>query len=100
MRQLFKTGVASLGLMLLSDVSHAAEYCTKENFERDRAFMDNATSSGWLAKGPEGVRDSILIKEGEWYKMNYLQQIKIKVPHVETPYFVRPQPTVGSESIQ
>jgi hypothetical protein len=63
-----------LGLTLPSTAA-ASQYCTKDQFARDRAFMENATSSGWLAEGPKGLRDSILIKEGEWYKMNYLQQI-------------------------
>ena len=28
-----------------------------------------------VVKGPKSLRDSILIQEGEWYKMNYPQQI-------------------------
>ena len=75
MKLLLSVGVAVLSLMLLSSVVRATEYCTKEQYERDRAFIENATSSGWFAPGPKGLRDSILIKEGEWFKMNYLQQI-------------------------
>ena len=75
MRRLLKAGVAVLSLTLLSNVVHANEYCTKEQYERDRAFIESATSGGWLALGPKGLRNSILIKEGEWFKMNYLRQI-------------------------
>jgi hypothetical protein len=75
MRPLLIARVLVLGLTLGANIASATGYCTGDQYERDRAFMENATSSGWLAKGPKGVRDSILIKEGEWYKMNYLQQI-------------------------
>jgi hypothetical protein len=74
MRQLHNAGVVVLGLTLLANVAFSAEYCTKDQYESDRAFIENATSNGWLARGPKGLRDSILIKEGEWFKMNYLQQ--------------------------
>jgi hypothetical protein len=63
-----------LGLMLLSSAA-ASEYCTKEQYERDRALIADAFSNGTLVKGPQGLRDSVLVQEGEWYKMNYPQQI-------------------------
>jgi hypothetical protein len=67
--------VAVLGLMLLSSVTCASEYCTKEQYQRDHALIADAFSSGTLVNGPKGLRDSILVQEGEWYKMNYPQQI-------------------------
>jgi hypothetical protein len=71
----FKSIAATcLGLMLVSSAA-ASEYCTKEQYERDRALIEMATSSGWLVKGTQGLADSILVDEAEWYKMNYPQQI-------------------------
>ena len=63
-----------LGLTLVSSAA-ASEYCTKEQYERDRALIEMATSSGWLVKGSQALADSILVDEAEWYKMNYPQQI-------------------------
>jgi len=63
-----------LGLMFASSAA-ASDYCTKEQYERDRALIEMATSSGWVVKGIKGLADSILVDEGEWYKMNYPQQI-------------------------
>ena len=58
-------------------VTHAAasEECTKEKSEDDRAFIESAISAGTLAKGPKGLRDSMLIQDGFWFDMNYLEQI-------------------------
>jgi len=71
----FKSIAATcLSLMLVSSAA-ASEYCTKEQYERDRALIEMATSSGWLVKGVQGLADSILVDEAEWYKMNYPQQI-------------------------
>jgi len=67
--------LAVLGLILLANGARASDYCTKEQYERDRALIADAFSSGTLVKGPKSLRDSILIQEGEWYKMNYPQQI-------------------------
>ena len=64
-----------LGLTLLSSLACASEYCTKEQYERDHALIADAFSSGTLVKGPKSLRNSILVQEGEWYKMNYPQQI-------------------------
>ena len=66
--------VMCLGLMLLSSAS-ASEYCTKEQYERDRALIENAISTGTLVKGPKSLRDSILVQEGMWFEMNYPKQI-------------------------
>jgi len=52
---------AVLSLMLLSSVTSAAEYCTKEQYQHDLAFIDNATNTGTMVKGPKGLRDSILV---------------------------------------
>ena len=58
-------------------MTHAAasEECTKEKSEDDRAFIESAISAGTLAKGPKGLRDSMLIQDGFWFDMNYLEQI-------------------------
>jgi hypothetical protein len=64
-----------LGLTLLSSIACASEYCTKEQYERDHAFIDSAISAGTLAKGPTGLRDSMLVHEGFWLDMNYPEQI-------------------------
>ena len=64
-----------LALTLLSSLACASEYCTREQYERDHALIADAFSNGSLVKGPKGLRDSILVQEGEWYKMNYPQQI-------------------------
>jgi hypothetical protein len=68
-------GVAALALTFLSSLASASEYCTKEQHQHDHALIENAFSIGMLAKGPKGLRDSILVQEGEWYKMDYPQQI-------------------------
>jgi hypothetical protein len=70
-----RVGVAVLGLTLLSSLACASEYCTKEQYQHDHALIENAFSTGMLVKGPKGLRDSILVQEGMWFEMNYLQQI-------------------------
>ena len=70
-----RLAVAVLALTLLSSLACASEYCTREQYERDHALIADAFSNGSLVKGPKGLRDSILVQEGEWYKMNYPQQI-------------------------
>ena len=72
-----KSGCRCLGLTLLSSAAHATDYCTKEQYERDRHRITDALSKGTLVKGPESVRDSILISEDEWYKLNYPEQIAL-----------------------
>jgi hypothetical protein len=67
-------GVAVLSLTLLSSFAGASEYCTKEQYGRDHALIGDAFSSGMLVEGPKGLRESILVQKGEWYKMNYPQQ--------------------------
>lgn len=67
--------VVVVTLTLLTSLASASEYCTKEQYERDHALIADAFSQGTLVKGPKGMRDSILVKEDEWFKMNYLQQI-------------------------
>ena len=54
---------------------HASAYCTKEQYQHDHALIEGAFSSGMLVKGPNGLRDYILVQETKWYEMNYLQQI-------------------------
>ena len=70
-----RVDVAVLGLTFLSSLACASEYCTKEQYEHDHALITEAFSSGMLVKGPKGLRDSILVREVEWYKMNYPEQI-------------------------
>ena len=67
--------LAVLGFALLSTIAYASEDCTKEQSERDRAFVESSINAGTLAKGPKGLRDSMLIHEGFWFDMNYLGQI-------------------------
>ena len=64
-----------LGLALLSSLACAQEYCTKEQYEHDRALIEDAASAGTLVRGPKSLRDSILVEEGMWFGMNYLEQI-------------------------
>ena len=68
--------IAAMSLVL-TFVTHAAasEECTKEKSEDDRAFIESAMSAGTLAKGPKGLRNSMLIHDGFWFDMNYLEQI-------------------------
>jgi hypothetical protein len=47
----------------------------KEQYERDHALIADAFSGGTLVKGPKSLPESILVKESEWYKMDYPQQI-------------------------
>ena len=68
-------GVVVLGLTLLSSLACASEYCTKEQYERDHALIADAFSGGTLVKGPKSLPESILVKESEWYKLDYPQQI-------------------------
>ena len=68
-------GVAVLGLTLLSSLACASEYCTKEQYESDRALIEDAINAGTLVKGPKGLRDSILVQESMWFGMNYPKQI-------------------------
>ena len=63
-----------LGLMLLSSAA-ASEDCTKEQYEHDRALIQDAESEGTLVRGPKSLRDSILVEEGMWFGMNYPKQI-------------------------
>jgi hypothetical protein len=63
----------SLGLTLVS--SATSEYCTKEQYEQDRTFIESAIVAGTLVRGPRSLRDSILVHEGMWFDMNYLGQI-------------------------
>jgi hypothetical protein len=67
--------VLVLGLALLIHASLAADYCNKDQYELDRAFIDSAIKAGTLKKGPKGLRDSILVQEGFWFDMNYPEQI-------------------------
>jgi hypothetical protein len=76
------TDVPQLGLTLLlsallisGHVVIASEYCSKEQYQRDRALIERAIGAGTLVKGPKGLRDSILVQESMWFGMNYLQQI-------------------------
>jgi hypothetical protein len=64
-----------LSLALLVHPSLAADYCTKEQYELDRSFIDSAFKAGTLEKGPKGLRDSILVQESFWFDMNYPEQI-------------------------
>jgi hypothetical protein len=61
-----------LGLTLVSSAA-ASEYCTKEQYERDHAFIDSAISAGTLV-GPKSLYDPILVHEGMWFDMNYPEQ--------------------------
>src|SRR5262245_31731915 len=67
--------ITILGLACFFAPALASEYCTTEQFDRDRAVIENAISNGTIVKGPQGLRDSILIQESTWFEMNYLQQI-------------------------
>ena len=53
----------------------ASDYCTKEQYENDRTFIESAINAGTIAKGPKGLRDSMLVHEGFWFDMNYPEQI-------------------------
>ena len=63
-----------IGLVLLSSAA-ASEYCTKEQYQHDRAIIDDAIKTGTIVKGPKAFRDSILVEEGMWFGMNYPKQI-------------------------
>ena len=67
--------MAVLGLTVTPSLACASDYCTKEQYERDRAFVESAITAGTLAKGPKGLRDSMLVHEGFWFDMNYPEQI-------------------------
>jgi hypothetical protein len=64
-----------LGAMLISSHIAASEYCSKEQYQHDRALIESAIGAGSIAKGPKGLRDSILVQESMWFGMNYPQQI-------------------------
>src|SRR5262249_28120516 len=70
-----RVGVIAFGLLLLPSLSYGSEYCTKEQYEHDRAFIESALAAGTLAKGPKGLRESMLVHEGFWFDMNYPEQI-------------------------
>ena len=61
--------------MLLPSLAYASDYCTKEQYEHDRAFIESAITAGTLAKGPKGLRDLMLVQEGFWFDMDYPEQI-------------------------
>ena len=61
--------------MLLPSLAYGSDYCTKEQYEHDRAFIESAIAAGTLAKGPKGLRESMLVQEGFWFDMNYAEQI-------------------------
>ena len=71
-----RVAAAVLSLILVSSATRASEYCTKEQYQHDRALIENAISAGTLVKGPKGLRDSILVQEVMWFGMNYPQQIE------------------------
>ena len=64
-----------LGATLISSHIAASEYCSKEQYQRDRALIESAISAGTIVKGPKGLRESILVQESMWFGMNYPQQI-------------------------
>jgi hypothetical protein len=64
-----------IGLTLWSNLTAASEYCTKEQYESDRALIKGAISAGTIVKGPAALRDSILVQETMWFGMNYPKQI-------------------------
>jgi hypothetical protein len=70
----FRVSAMLLGLMLQWTAA-ASEYCTKEQYQVDRALIDNAIKTGTIVKGPKAFRDSILVEEGMWFGMNYPRQI-------------------------
>ena len=61
--------------MLLPNLACASDYCTKEQYENDRTFIESAITAGTIVKGPKGLRDSMLVHEGFWFDMNYPDQI-------------------------
>ena len=63
------------GLTLCSGLAVTSEYCTKEQYERDCALINEAINAGTIVKGPETLRDSILVQESMWFGMNYPAQI-------------------------
>jgi hypothetical protein len=63
-----------LGLTLVSSAA-ASEYCTQEQYQHDRALIDNAIKTGTIVQGPNAIRNSILVEEGMWFGMNYPKQI-------------------------
>ena len=73
-RAAFRVAAMFLGLVLLSSAA-ASEYCTKEQYQHDRAIIDDAIKTGTIVKGPKAFRDSILVEEGMWFGMNYPKQI-------------------------
>ena len=72
-----RVAAAVLSLILVSSATRASEYCTKEQYQHDRALIENAISAGTLVKGPKGLRNSILVQEVMWFGMNYPQQIRV-----------------------
>ena len=42
---------------------------------RSCLYRERHIGAGTLAKGPKGLRDSMLIQDGFWFDMNYLEQI-------------------------
>jgi hypothetical protein len=48
-------------LLISGHVAVASEYCSKEQYQRDRALIENAISAGTIVKGPKGLRDSVLV---------------------------------------
>jgi hypothetical protein len=71
----FRVSTMFLGLVLLSRAA-ASEYCTKEQYQHDRARIDNAIKIGTIVKGPKAIRDSLLVEEGMWFGMNYPKHAK------------------------
>src|SRR5262245_42363068 len=66
---------AVLSLVLISSTARASEYCTKEQYQHDRALIENAVGAGTLVEDPKGLRDSILVQEVMWFGMNDPRQI-------------------------
>ena len=64
-----------LGLMVWSSTTATSEYCTKEQYESDRALIKGAISAGTIVRGPATLRDSILVQESVWFGMSYPAQI-------------------------
>ena len=75
MRSRFCTGVGWLGLFFLANIAGAAEYCSKEQYESDRVLISDAVKNGILAEVPNGIGDSILVEESDWFEKKYLKQV-------------------------
>jgi hypothetical protein len=49
-----RVGMVVLGLMFLPNLAYASDYCTKQQYEIDRTFIESAITAGTIVRVQKG----------------------------------------------